>query len=221
MKETELAAAVVAYLRDLGWDVHQEVGGPGPRADIVAVKGPLLYVIETKMTLGLSVLGQARNWLGYANRVSVATPQPSRYRNRTERYTARAVLQDWGIGLLEVSCRYSGETEVREELAPKLWRQTPTKCWLRDRLCDETRTYAAAGNNEGKFWSPFKATIAEIHRALKETPGLTTRQLVDRIKHHYHNDSLARSALPAWLRYGKIPGVRGGDEHPMRWYLAA
>lgn len=220
MKETELAAAVVAYLRELDYDVHQEVGGPGPRADIVAVRGPLLYVIETKMSLTLALLAQAHQWLSNANRVSVAIPSLRRYGNRPERAIAMRILREWGVGLLEVHAGYN-ETKVAELMAPQLRRHTPDQDWLRERLCDGTRTYAAAGNAENKFWSPFKSTVAEIHRVLRETPGLTTRELVGHIRHHYDRDSTARSCLPRWLRYGKIPGVRGEGERPMRWYLAA
>ena len=222
-KETELAAAVVAYLRDLGWDVHQEVGFQyGPRADIVAVRGPLLLVAEAKTAFGLSVIAQADHWIGHANLVYVAVPRGWRTHG-----LAASICRDRGIGVLEVMGGAGhgdqggyADWRVQELVAPRLQRSvTSSGHTLRSKLCAETRTYAEAGNNEGKFWSPFKATVAEIHRALKERPGLTTRELVDAIKHHYHAASTARSCLPQWLRYKKIPGVRGEGDRPMRWYL--
>lgn len=235
MRETELAAAVVAYLRDLEWDVHQEVGhNYGPRADIVAVRGPLLWVIEAKTSFSLSVIAQAEHWRGHANLVSVAVPRHGG--DRPSRDIASQICTTWGIGVLEVaggvghrdqggyqSGQYvAADWRVYEAYAPTLQRvTTESGRWLRTKLCDQTRTYAAAGNNEGKFWSPFKATIAEIHRALKETPGLTTKELVKAIRHHYASDSSARGCLPRWLSYGKIPGVRVEGQSPLRWYLAA
>ena len=232
-KETDLAAAVVAYLRDLGWDVHQEVGFQyGPRADIVAVRGPVLLVVEAKTTFGLSVIAQADRWCGHANLVSVAVPRS--WRGGGTHGVAANICRDWGIGVLEVmggeghrdqgqyvNGQYvTADWRVEELVAPRLVRRvTSSGNTLRSKLCTETQTYAEAGNNDGKFWSPFKATVAEIHRALKERPGLTTRELVDAIKHHYHAASTARSCLPQWLRYKKIPGVRGEGDRPMRWYL--
>lgn len=233
VKETELAAAVVAYLRDLGWDVHQEVGfAYGPRADIVAVRGPVLLVVEAKTTFGLSVIAQADHWLGHANLVSVAVPRS--WRNGGTQGVAANICREWGIGVLEVlggaghndqgqfadGAYVAADWRVEELVVPRLQRRTTgSGITLRAKLCAETRTYAEAGNNEGKFWSPFKATVAEIHRVLKERPGLTTRELVGAIKHHYASASTARSCLPRWLSYKKIPGVRGEGERPMRWYL--
>lgn len=219
MKETDLAAIVVAHLRDLEWDVHQEVGGAyGARADIVAVRGPLLYVVETKTTLGLAVIEQAQGWLHQANYISVAVPSGRKYSG--ERACAERILRDWGIGLLTVSTVY--ETRVVEEIAPRLCRRIPAErtSRLRGMLCDATRTYAQAGNNEGKFWSAFKATVDEVQRAVKAKPGLTTKELIGSIQHHYSSDSTARSVLLKWLRWGKIPGVRGEGDRPIKWYAA-
>jgi len=223
VKETDLAAAVVTHLRDLGWDVHQEVGGAyGARADIVAVRGPLLYVVETKTTLGLAVINQAYEWLHQANYISVAAPSGRRYSQ--DRICAERILREWGIGLLLVSlAAYEGEqTRVSEGIAPRLWRKIPAEriSRLRGMLCDATRTFARAGNAEGKFWSAFKATVDEVQRRVRETPGLTTKELIGSITHHYSSDSTARSVLLKWLRWGKIPGVRGEGERPVKWYAA-
>lgn len=226
MKETDLAAAIVRYLTDLDWDVHQEVGEAyGPRADIVALRGSLIYVIESKVTLGLSVIAQARHWLDRAHYVSVAVPMRRSANTRDERYVAERILKEWGIGCLEASVStYEWETtRVEEVVAPRLHRRIAMDraTRLKEHLNDGTRTFAAAGNAEGKFWSPFKQTVAEIHRALRDAGcDLTTRELVDRIKHHYHCDATARNVLPRWLDQGKIPGVEAvTTTRPLRWHL--
>lgn len=223
MKETDLAAAVVTYLRDLDWDVHQEVGGAyGSRADIVAVRGALLYVVEVKTTLGLAVLGQAYEWLHQANYVSVAVPWGRR--QSPDRLCARRILDAWGVGLLLVSLNggYDGATttHVEQDTPPRLCRRVPFErtSRLRGMLCEGTRTYAAAGNAEGKFWSAFKQTCDEVRRAVEQAPGLTTKEVVTAIQHHYSSDATARGALLKWLWLGKIPGVRGEGERPVRWY---
>lgn len=218
--ETDVAAVVVAYLRDLGWDVHQEVGGAyGPRADIVAVRGPLLYVVEVKTTLGLALIEQGQSWLHRAHLVSIAAPHPHRGRGPS---VAHQICGEWGIGVLDVLTDY-GESAVRERVAPRLIRRIPVdrSRTLRRLLTEETRTYASAGNAAGKFWSPFKDTCQQAVRAVAAHPGLTTKELVAALpKHHYSSDSVARNTLPRWLRLGKIPGLRGEGERPIRWYLA-
>jgi hypothetical protein len=230
VKETDLAAAVVAYLRDLEWDVHQEVGGSyGPRADIAALRGRQLYIVETKLALGLAVIAQARHWMNRTHYVSVAVPMLRSSNTRDERHVAHQVLEQWGIGLLEV--RGMGyetgslkDWQVEETLPPRLCRRIELGRLqrLRASLDDGTRTYAQAGNADGRFWSPFKATVAEIHRALRDARrDLTTKELIDQIKHHYRTDATARSTLPRWLAYGKIPGVTAVAGRPLRWHLVA
>ena len=221
VKETDVAAAVVAYLRDLDWDVHQEVGGAyGARADIVAVRGPLLYVVEVKTTLGLAVIGQAYEWLHQANYVSVAVPTGRR--SSPERVIADHILRDYGIGSLKVHLSmYDGDRSYAEQdIAPRLMRRIPAErtSRLRGMLCEGTRTFAAAGNAEGKFWSAFKATCDEVRRAVEKSPGLTTKELIGAIQHHYSSDATARSALLKWLWLKKIPGVSGEGERRVRWY---
>lgn len=224
--EEALAATVVRHLRDLHWDVHQEVVCGGPRADIVAVQGARVWVIESKMSLTLDLLGQALEWRGVAHYVSVAVPKYAKAGAYRARAVSERILREWGIGLMRVTATEPGdrwaEARVDTELAPRLDRHPHPNSLknLRARLCDDTRTFAAAGNAQGKFWSPFKATVREIHRALGEKDGLSTRELVASISHHYSSDSSARSTLPKWLMDGKIPGVRG--EHSGKvtlWHL--
>jgi hypothetical protein len=77
-KETELAKVVVGELRERGWTVYQEVTVGGSVCDIVAVSGRVLWAIEAKLSLGMTVLSQAKAWNGAANLVSVAVPNGRR-----------------------------------------------------------------------------------------------------------------------------------------------
>lgn len=221
--ESTRAAVVVAHMRDLGWDVHQEVGwAGGPRADIVATRGALVAVVEVKMSLGLAVIAQAAYWQSWAHYCWVAAPAARRYGSTHERTMAERILREWGIGLYEVSVAMLQweENRVRETIPPRLHRRIAYGQWdrLRAQLNDGTRTYAAAGNAEGKFWSPFRDTCERARKIVEDTPGLTTREVVSALgKHHYGSDSAARGALAKWLMAGRIPGVRG-DGRPLRWY---
>ncbi|MEW6614016.1 MAG: MmcB family DNA repair protein [Thermodesulfobacteriota bacterium] len=101
MSEVEIAKVVIGWLQDLRWEVYQEVqiGACGPIADIVAVQDKLLWIIEVKRSLGLSVIGQALHWKTFCHYVSVAVP----YKRWTKEHdTAVYFMKRDGIGLLKV-----------------------------------------------------------------------------------------------------------------------
>lgn len=205
--EVELARPIVAWLLDLGWEVFQEVCGwsassapSGPRADIVARRGRVLWVIEVKRSLDLTVLGQAHIWKRRAHRVSVAVPFR---RDSTGRDFALLAAAGDGIGVLVARHVYDGEIKVVEHLRPELRRRV-----LGIELVESQKTWAEAGNAEGKRWSPFKQTCKLVREVVEQTPGLTIREVVDRVDHHYASVASARGSLLTWARAGRLDGVK-------------
>src|SRR6476646_10663174 len=97
--EAELASGVVQWLTQNGWDVYQEVQFRGSVADIVAVFGKLVWIIECKQAFTLDVLCQAGEWLPYAHYVSVAVPYSNGRRHGT---TMNRIMAMLNIGCLEV-----------------------------------------------------------------------------------------------------------------------
>ncbi len=197
MSEVELAAHVVAWLRGRGWTVHQEVemGRGGPRCDLVAVRGKLLWAIECKTGVGLAVLEQAHQWLPHAHRVSVAT-------RRSRNAFAVRVLRDYGIGWLAVA----GPARIRPVVAPAERRRISEK--LVRSLADEQRSFAPAGNARARFWSPWKATVAEVQAWSAAHPTAPFADLLRAIRHHYRTAATARSCLRRHIEDGLVPGVR-------------
>jgi len=197
MSEVELAAQVIAWLSGRGWIVHQEVemGRGGPRCDLVAIRGKNLWAIECKRGVGLAVLEQAHQWLPHAHRVSVAT-------RRSKNAFAARVLRDYGIGWLAVS----GPGRVRPLVAPSERRRVSQR--LIRSLADEQRTFAPAGNARAHFWSPWKATVAEVQAWSIAHPSAPFTDLVREIRHHYRTAATARSCLRRHIEDGLIPGVR-------------
>lgn len=57
--EAELAKVVTTWLRTDGWSTFHEIECRGGRADIVAVRRGLVWLVETKLRAGLEVLAQA------------------------------------------------------------------------------------------------------------------------------------------------------------------
>ena len=202
--EAALAAVVVTWLRDLGWDVHQEVcaGGGARRADLVAVMGPRLWVIETKLAFGMAVLEQAAAWRGYANMVSIAT------RFSKGGFFIRHAMEDAGLGWLTVP--EDGSNRIRVELAPRLERRVTIR--LRELLNEHTRSTAPAGNANHEFWTPFRQTCRGVLDAVRKRPGISIREVFESVGHHYTRDATARSAMLKWIRTGKVPGVEARYE---------
>ena len=204
MTEEELAASVVEWLRLEEWDVYQEVatGYANPRADIVAVRNPVIWVIEVKTTLGLGVIAQAWNWTAFAHFVSVAVPASPR--NSKTRAFASIVCHDYGIGVLSLDGpRIVGKSK------PRLNRKALTH-HIRPYLMEEQRSYAPAGNADAQYWTPFRSTCDQLRKLVRDGP-ITIRDAMDKINHHYASDATARASILKWANLGKVQGVAVDD----------
>lgn len=216
MKETELAAKVVAYLEADGWTVYQEVlVGPGV-ADIIALREagrsiPLIRHIECKTTLSVDLVAQATDALRthHAHFVEVAIPK----RSRTTRGQSflRRTLREHGVGMLEVYS-YDGGRTVWEAEAPRLRRidrypdpGAVRRNWLK-RLratrdwCDRHVDLVPAGTNGGGHWTPYKGTMREIRDFLKQKGEATLAEIMDAVSFHYSSAKSARSCIPHALQ---------------------
>lgn len=208
MTEVDLAKKVVTWLTDLRWDVYQEVQirRSGSIADIVAVQGKRVWVIECKKSMSLQLLGQAEEWKRFAHMVSVAIPHGNR--NSKARFMAALVLERFGIGELLVG---SGPPDaygptVQERLAPALSRKAQANDIL-DCLTEEHKTYAEAGNSKGRRYTPFAATCDTLVRYVKRNPGCSMKEAVEGIPHHYASPQSARISLAKWIDAGIISGI--------------
>jgi hypothetical protein len=203
--EVELARVVVGYLRENQWDVYQEVQVSNWVADIVAVNGRLVWVIETKRSLTFDVVDQAVRWQRYSNYVSVAVP-PSYSKGR---HFAYRVCKKFGIGALSVSGPMVDRPDgnVREQVISRLNRKAMVHR-IHDRLYPAHRTYAEAGNAQGRRWSPFRETCDRVRLAVERQPGITMKELIDGIETHYASTASAKSAIAKWVRRGAVAGVR-------------
>lgn len=212
--ETELCKPIISWLIDMKWEVYQEVQiqAFGAIADIVAVQNKITWIIEAKRTLSLSLLGQAADWICFANYISIATP-----RTKSNRQSAGVVfdfLKRYGIGRLIVSQEKNWrkeqrlEYEVEERVPAKLHRAASRgKNWIRDSLCEEHKTFAEAGNSDGLRYSPFKGTCKALANFVQNNPGATLKETIEGIQHHYATAASARGSLSKWIRLGKVAGI--------------
>jgi len=209
MKETELAAAVVSWLRSNGWHVWQEVRG----IDIVATADHhRIWAIECKTALNFEVIAQAADRGYTVHWVSVAVPHKTNRKTSQQsrgHYLAREVLRERGVGLLFVD---KGNVWVESEA--KLCRRLGDRLILgyvkslRAQLADTPQDFCAAGTSSPSPWSPFKSTVNELIAHVQQNPGTSIRDAVRAIEHHYRRDSTARACLTHWLSKGIIKGVR-------------
>lgn len=208
--EAEMARIVVTELQRLGYETYEEVslGRGGQRADIVGVLGPIIAVVECKMSLSLKLLDQLTEWQGRAHRIIGAVP---RYRRGA---TVHRYFRTEGFGLWTVS-RF--EDGIDEQITPRLQRRVDMR--IRRYLRPEQRSgeYARAGASGGGYYTPFRGTVRELEDLAREKPGIELRQAVKEISHHYSSARTAMSSIPAMIRAGVILGLRV-EGSPLKLY---
>lgn len=202
--EAELAKVIVQYLKDMQWEVYQEVqiASFGSIADIVAVQNNLIWVLECKLSLGLNVIAQAENWINYSNYVSIVVP-PRKNCSKSQ-HIVKNILEHYGIGQYEVSKGYDEEKSIVECVAPRLNRKASTD-YIKRNLREEQKYWAPAGNADKLRYTPFQHTKSQVIRFVGENPKCTFKELILNIKHHYSSDKTAISSLRQWIIKGIIP----------------
>lgn len=202
--EEQLGAIVVAWLESLGADVFQEV----ENIDIVARVGAELWAIECKRALSMKLLTQGMDRRRLVHRVFIAAPYTRHMRE------VGAICEELGIGLLDVhigsdavdSGNGFGASSVREIVPSRRWNTRPVD--LAARLRPQHKTHARAGSARGGSFTPFLDTCEQLARVVRERPGITLRDAVSAIRHHYATSKSARGTLAKWITVGKVPGVR-------------
>lgn len=204
--EKDLAAQIIKYLKSDGYEIYQEVPMGGIAADIVAVAGPVLVVVETKKNLGLDVLEQCKNWLNHANMVYAGVFKPK----RSQTTFGRQVARTFGIGTLEVNvAKYQSieEADVSEHIRPDFRRKIDNR--LRDALRPEMMTgeYGDAGTNRGGRFTPFKQTTEALLDVVRRSGPITLKDAISQIKTHYASGAAARVNLKKYIENGVIKGL--------------
>lgn len=209
--EVELGKVVVAWLEAQHYDVYQEVqpeAGFGGVIDIVARQGARVTIVELKLRLGLKVIDQAWRWSDRAHLTYAAVPYADS--PRSEFGFACRVAEKFGVGVLGVRPGIPDvlPPEVQELARPRFNRRPILLDRLLARLTEQHRTYAEAGNADGRRWTSFRATCTEMAAYVAQHPGASIREVMANVKHHYRTPATARSSMAQWLTAGKVPGIR-------------
>lgn len=213
--EQQVAELVVAYLEHTGADVYQEVEVSGGVADIVARVRAELWIVEVKTSLSLALIAQGMERRRLAHRVYLAAPHTKNLRD------VGPIVEALGIGLLEVTpgdagwetSRYDyGQPRVRVAIESRRWNSRPVD--LATRLRPEHKTHAKAGAiGAGGRWTPFRETCSLLARLVERQPGITLKEAIDTIKHHYSSKSSARTHLADFIQRGIVEGVELRRSH--------
>jgi hypothetical protein len=218
--EQELAATLVNWLSESHWTVYQEVMvGYGPIIDIVATQGPVVRVIECKMSLTVSLIDQALRHKFYAHYVHVATPRKIK---RRPSVALERLLRHEGIGHLEID-RFSMRGEsgyyISEVRKARLDRKALTRS-ITDYLKEEHKSWAAAGNSDNKYYTPWRGTCERWRKYVESHPGCSLKEIISAMGHHYSSDSTAKSCMSTLIIEGKVKGIthRRGDRNKILLY---
>jgi len=204
MKEVDVARPVVEWLRAKKLEVYQEVvlGATASVADIVAEDPDSIWIIEAKTSLSWDLLAQANRRKNWGEKVSVAVPK-RKWKYGTRQYVEHFLRRE-GFGLIYVDKRGVVTERLKPEPSGKraLW-----SAKLRKSLHEAQKDFIEAGTAGGGHWTPFKQTCKEVLEAVTACPGLSAKDLVDSIQHHYKSDKSAQANLLKWTREGVVPGV--------------
>jgi len=209
-----MAAALVTWLQQDQWEVFQEVSAPPGIADVVARKDGILWVIECKLAAGFDVLGQTLRWRGYANKVSAAVPSQD-----SKRVMAQ-VCRAMGVGLLTVQQSYGKSSVwVTKECDPPFDGAPSLVQKLAGTLCEEHKTFAAAGTNRG-HWTEFKGFARALSEKVCKFPqGISVASLAkDPTLKRYTSEASWRRNVVALSQRKAFPRVRAELRREV-WYL--
>lgn len=200
--ESSLGVIVKEWLLLQGYEIFEEVQilTGGQVADIVAIRGKVITVVELKTSLNLTVLAQSYEWLRYSTQVYAAF-----YVNKNSTkgfYFAQKVAKSFGIGLLAV-----GENGVIEILnSPKFNRHRLNH--FRD-VCNDilirfnTENNIKAGSKGVGYLTNYKKTINDVIEFLKTKgeAGATIYEILRNVPTHYKGKNIHSSLQRAIINF--------------------
>lgn len=205
-KESDMFPYVKKFLEDSGHTVYSEVerGPGGKRADVVAVLGPSVTVVEMKTTLSMEVIEQAYYWIGHANYIYIAIPK----RKRRISDFVHKFLRSHNIGLLEVPV--GREHLLQPNMSLEYYMMCIPSRFSRMRgrgrsvdwkkiLKPEHQTWLEGGSNKGGYVTDYKITIQGVKKFLSIRPKqwFTMAEILHHCETHYSSpkNSLAKALI--------------------------
>lgn len=202
MTESDIAKAAIEWLTPRGFECYSEVPCYGGRADIVAVRQSVIWIVETKVSLSAELCCQCRTRLGEPCN-GVLAVAGGKFNHRDDSHPLVEWLGGHGIGFAKVSPgSRSCDGAFDLVTVPKLRRLDNSK--LRERLCEQQKSNVAG--TSGPYWTKFKDLVSALQYGLRE--GLLSEMPLPRCMDDYRQRSVSanRRALTDYLERKLIPG---------------
>lgn len=204
MLEVDVARPAVEYFKSQGYEVYTEVQALQGRADLVAVKGEEVVVVEAKAKFCFTVIAQAARWTSMASKIYILTPPFKRTKLTSDEWRLMREVMRWkGIGWL--SLQHGGhlhrqhEAKLQDKAKPEL---------LKSYLVPEQQSGPEAGSRGGGYHTDYRGTCNKIAAYVRENPGALLSDVVKKVEHHYKSMRSAQQSLAKCAEKGVIHGVR-------------
>lgn len=195
LKESDLYEHVKQWLEARGWDVYPEVQpfAYDRRADIVALQGPSVAIVEMKTSLTYEVVRQAERWIGNAHYIWIAVPW------RKVNWFVAHYLREKRIGLLLVGeDEIEGTPAVTEHLRARFLRMKEKHIKWHNKVSPLHKTALPGGSQAGGHITPYVKMMAEVGGMIENNPqGLTVDHILEHCETHY---TRPKPSLAAALR---------------------
>jgi len=216
MKETELAAQIIPWLKEQHYEVYQEVPLPynWGDIDILAVRGIVTWAIEVKTSFSFHVIEQASSRPTLYR--SVFVPSSKRRQNSGSRiydvcrsYFRIGVIELFGFGI-----------KVEED-APLIRNHYDASRRLLNFITDEHKTHLAAGTQAGQRLTPYRITMNAVQTHIKRHPGCTIKEIHEMLgKGHYaSNQSFKQSVASALNSFEKEWCLVDKTQTPTKYFV--
>jgi hypothetical protein len=197
--EKDLGLLVKVWLIAEDWDCFPEaqIRQRGPRADLIAIKDSLLWVIETKLSLNLQVIEQALRWrdLG-ALYTSIAVLKPKRKYHQKFTWHSNFVdrfFRQEGLGLIFGDLL---DNTVIEAIPPRLHRYNYQRSKnIIAQLDPRMKLYIPGSTSKEGFSSPYQRTIENAITFIAAQKTCSINELLTNIKTHFRVRAKARNFL--------------------------
>jgi len=210
MKETDVAAPVVAWFKVSGYEVYQEVANGWGRPDIVAVKDGKVAICEVKTSLSWALLEQGQRWKmsKMCHYSWIASP----WMKQCD--CAAWLLRPTGIGWLAL---LNGRVEHN---VPALIQEAPYADRMLERLREQQKDFCLAGKAGGGYYTDWKGARAAVVAAVLVKPGMTVKEAAAAANHCYFNTSSPYNILK-WFGPSKdlLPELFPRKDEKGRWRL--
>ena len=155
---------------------------------MVAVKGDEYIVIETKMSMNMTLLEQGYYWKDKAHKVYICIPS-----KRKLNKFALQICRDFGIGLYiyrkKELVMINDSSVCNDPNLPKI---------------HEQQKDSIAGSNGGGFITPFKLTRGKLVKYIEENGECSLHNAMDNIDHHYGSLNSAKSSIHKMIKTNVI-----------------